>query len=233
MLSKCVCTTRHYQTSGQLVQELNVSTVSSWAWMISQLNVALIRKLRGLLMWLASFWHVIHGWVYNQALAGAWSTGAVIKCRSCIIYGYTLMTKDYFEKYLTESYCSCWVKQFFFKCSLNIALPHQFCSKLTNHMYVSDAKGLIQKCFPWISIWCCKKSSIDSLGEVGSAEHERYVCCVWLFLKTQYEIYFNPYGAGGYFGEYEIMQNSWKIFKPPCTWVLIWEFSARPIQWVP
>ena len=47
------------------------------AWMTSQMNVALIRKLRGSLMCLAySFLHVTHGCFNNQALTDVRSTGA-------------------------------------------------------------------------------------------------------------------------------------------------------------
>ena len=53
-------------------------------WMISQLNVALTHKLVG--HWCAwwRFWRVMHGWMYNQALADVWSTGAEIECLYCI-----------------------------------------------------------------------------------------------------------------------------------------------------
>ena len=55
----------------------------SWTWMTSQLNVALICKLRGKLMCLIYFWRDILGCLYNLALADVWSTGARIKCLYC------------------------------------------------------------------------------------------------------------------------------------------------------
>ena len=55
------------------------------AWMTAQLNVALIRKLRGSLMCLADcFDMLMHGCLYNQALADISVTGAGINCLSCI-----------------------------------------------------------------------------------------------------------------------------------------------------
>ena len=59
---------------------------ASWAWMTSQLNVALICKLPGSLMCLAYFFvvHVIHRLLYNLILADVWLTGAVIECMYCI-----------------------------------------------------------------------------------------------------------------------------------------------------
>ena len=48
------------------------------AWVTSQLNVALIRKLSGPLMCLAYFLSVLHGRLYNQANAHARLTGAGI-----------------------------------------------------------------------------------------------------------------------------------------------------------
>ena len=35
-------------------------------------------------------------------------------------------------------------------------------------------------------------------------------------------IVINPYAAGGLFGHYKTMQNTWK-----------WEYSTRAIQWIP
>ena len=58
-----------------------------WSWTFMDdltLNLALISKLRGSLVCSAYFlWHVIHGCLYNQALAGARSTGAGIKYLYC------------------------------------------------------------------------------------------------------------------------------------------------------
>ena len=60
------------------------------AWMTSQLNLSLIRKLRGSLMCFAElFWHGIQGCFYNQALADVQSTSAGIKCLHC--YGLVLV----------------------------------------------------------------------------------------------------------------------------------------------
>ena len=55
------------------------------AWMTSQLILALMRKLRGSLMCLGYFFplHVIHGCLYNQALADVKATSAGIKCLYC------------------------------------------------------------------------------------------------------------------------------------------------------
>ena len=50
------------------------------AWMTSQLNIALIRKLCSMDVLGLYFWHVIHGYLYNQALADVRSNCAVIKC---------------------------------------------------------------------------------------------------------------------------------------------------------
>ena len=35
------------------------------------------------------FRHVIHGYLYNQALADVWSTGAGIKCLHCTLFANT------------------------------------------------------------------------------------------------------------------------------------------------
>ena len=52
--------------------------------MTSQLNVGLIGELHGSLMCFDMFlWHVIHGCLYNQALADVRSTDAGIKCLYC------------------------------------------------------------------------------------------------------------------------------------------------------
>ena len=48
-----------------------------------QPNVTLICKLRGSLMFLSYFIEIIHGCLYNQAMADIQSTGAVIKCLYC------------------------------------------------------------------------------------------------------------------------------------------------------
>ena len=48
---------------------LQPSYLDMEAWMTSQLNIALISKLRGSLMCLAFFLHVIQGCLYNQAMA--------------------------------------------------------------------------------------------------------------------------------------------------------------------
>ena len=52
--------------------------------MTSQLNVALIRKLRVSLVCLAYSLHIINGYLNNQTLADVRSTGAGIKCLFCI-----------------------------------------------------------------------------------------------------------------------------------------------------
>ena len=52
--------------------------------MTSQLNVALIRKLRVSLMCLAYYLHIINGNFNNQILVDVQSTGAGIKCLYCI-----------------------------------------------------------------------------------------------------------------------------------------------------
>ena len=55
------------------------------AWMTSQLNAALIRKLRGSLVCLAYFSDVIQKCLYKQELADVRSTVAGIKCLHCIV----------------------------------------------------------------------------------------------------------------------------------------------------
>ena len=60
--------------------QLTPSFLGMDPWMTPQLNVALIRKLRGAFMCLAFFFDVIHGCLYNQALAVARSNGAGPKC---------------------------------------------------------------------------------------------------------------------------------------------------------
>ena len=54
------------------------------AWMTSQLNVALIHKLRGSSICLAYFLTCYPWMLYNQALVDVRSTGAGIKCLYCI-----------------------------------------------------------------------------------------------------------------------------------------------------
>ena len=42
----------------------------------------------------------------------------------------------------------------------------------------------------------------------------------------------NPFAAGGWFGQYKMMQhrkNDWN----PGKWVLTWEYSARAFIWIP
>ena len=51
--------------------------------MTSQLNVALIRKLRVSLMCLAYSLHIINGYLNKKTLADVRSTGSGIKCRHC------------------------------------------------------------------------------------------------------------------------------------------------------
>ena len=90
MLSTGVYTTRHWQTTGRLLQELNVCSVVSlgkiydrrpdchpvaWAWMTLQLNVAFDLES-----------HVICGCMYNKGLADVRSTGAGINCLYCSRY---------------------------------------------------------------------------------------------------------------------------------------------------
>ena len=53
------------------------------AWMTSQLNVALIRKLRGSLVCLNFFFSCFSLVLRNQALTDVWSTVAWIKCLYC------------------------------------------------------------------------------------------------------------------------------------------------------
>ena len=59
---------------------------------LCELNVALIRRMCGSLIRLAyfsiSFLHAINWYLYNQALADVWSTGAGIKCLKCISPSY-------------------------------------------------------------------------------------------------------------------------------------------------
>ena len=43
----------------------------------------------------------------------------------------------------------------------------------------------------------------------------------------------NLYAAAGLFGHYKKMQKIWKNYWNPGTWVLIWEYSVRAIQWIP
>ena len=53
-------------------------------WMFSQLDAALIRKLRGSLVFLAYFFLTAYPWVlYNETLVDVRSTGAGIKCLYC------------------------------------------------------------------------------------------------------------------------------------------------------
>ena len=52
--------------------------------MTSQLNVALIRKLRVSLICLAYSLHISNGYLNNKTLADARSTGAGIKCLYCM-----------------------------------------------------------------------------------------------------------------------------------------------------
>ena len=42
-----------------------------------------------------------------------------------------------------------------------------------------------------------------------------------------------PFIAGGEFGHYKMMQKNMKNYWNPGEWVLIWEYSARAIQWIP
>ena len=56
----------------------------SWAWMTSQLNLALIRKLLGSLMCLAYCYDMLSTSLYDQAMADVRSTGAEIKCLYCM-----------------------------------------------------------------------------------------------------------------------------------------------------
>ena len=55
---------------------------------------------------------------------------------------YVSLTMPYYEKYLTESHCSCMTKQFFFKYFSNITFD-KFCSKLSDHVFtrVNVPKG--------------------------------------------------------------------------------------------
>ena len=55
------------------------------AWMTSKLNVALISQVTWVIYVLGLFWHVIHWYLYNQALADVRSTYAVINCLYCTI----------------------------------------------------------------------------------------------------------------------------------------------------
>ena len=43
----------------------------------------------------------------------------------------------------------------------------------------------------------------------------------------------NSYADGGSFGQYKIMQKNMKNDWNPGKWALIWEYSARAIQWIP
>ena len=63
--------------------QLPPSNLGMDARMTSQLNVALIRKLRGLCVCLPYLLNVIHGCLYNQTLADVKSTGGEIKCTHC------------------------------------------------------------------------------------------------------------------------------------------------------
>ena len=68
------------------------------AWMTSQLNVTLVCKLRGSLVCLTYFvWHVIHGCLYSQALAGIRSTGARITCLYCRTFNSFIYNFCHFE----------------------------------------------------------------------------------------------------------------------------------------
>ena len=58
VLSSCVCTTSHGQSSGRLVQELKACTV------------ALIRKLSGSLMCLSNIFLTCYPWVFVQPDTG-------------------------------------------------------------------------------------------------------------------------------------------------------------------
>ena len=48
-----------------------------------------------------------------------------------------------------------------------------------------------------------------------------YLTCTFLFTD-----YFNPFAAGGYFGQYKMMQKPEKYLNP-VYWVLISEYSAK------
>ena len=62
--------------------------------MTLEMNVALIHKLRGSLMCLTCFWHVIYRCLYNQALADVRSTGAGIKYIFCITLHVVAKTQE-------------------------------------------------------------------------------------------------------------------------------------------
>ena len=80
MLSNSVCTTRHWQTSGRLVQELDVCTVCMD-------DPTIKHNLDSQATWtidvLGFFWHVIRWCLYNQALAAVRSTGTGVRCLYC------------------------------------------------------------------------------------------------------------------------------------------------------
>ena len=46
-------------------------------------------------------------------------------------------------------------------------------------------------------------------------------------------VYLNPYAAGGWFDQFKMMQKKLKNDWNPGKWVLIWEYSARALQWIP
>ena len=55
---------------------------------------------------------------------------------------------------------------------------------------------------------------------------------VWTISCTVHERV-NPYATGNYFDQYKIDAKTLKNFWNPGKWVLIWEYSARAVKWVP
>ena len=67
----------------------------AFGWVTLQLSEALIRKLCESLICLDYiFGHIIHGCLYNQALADDQSTGAEIKCLYCKMVPFWASSKD-------------------------------------------------------------------------------------------------------------------------------------------
>ena len=54
-----------------------------------------------------------------------------------------------------------------------------------------------------------------------------------MYLKCKWNIQVNHYTAGGYLGQYKKRQKTWINERNQGTWVLIWGYSSRDIQWIP
>ena len=73
----------------QLHVRLPPSFLGMHTWMTSQLNVAFDLQATWVIDVLGLFfWHVMYGYLYNQALADDWSTGAGIKFVYCRSYAF-------------------------------------------------------------------------------------------------------------------------------------------------